>query len=798
MSTIRSSDAQASPTPVRSAAIVGTEGAGKTVMLTMLANKLADTKSSTYLECLNRQANRFKNENWEILQNQDWPAGTPEGRHFDLQFCLHSAQGATYPLRALDFSGQNFRKLFANEQIREHIEELPENLRSLADYLQSAHIVIVLVNLTDFMDPPDAGTRSDNEWALKFCLDYLKSQRRRVCIVLSQADRYRSTIASLGGAVGVVEKYLKELYNAHINDDHVQVFCVAAVADKVKVARPGEPVREVPAPGFSSEGLDELVNWISQSADALQQEDVREREQHEQERIRAKKERELAAATARAKKQSEAVTRVVLGVIGAIAALLFLIWIWPKGPEVLITRTEGIGRSVTRFSAMVENRSGSDKIVTVRLFYNSPIDGDMVSDKTLSVGAHSNGEFVFDDFTFSKLGNDIRIIEIRWQSPLSPVATMLTLLALYDPATGTPQGDYWAWRHPGIPSALPETLFNNLAASREPTTPIGSEAAEIGFASIDTNWCAWYRFYFGGEIRRKRHILACAFIRRSDLQPSATLGPWEAYPLAELAEKAIRHCPLPPPNTLEAEWSPPLAHPNATLLAKWKRGGDWVYEGLDYAQQTLAACSLLPQSQAFHCRISQRANSTRVALTIRNETATEQIPPAPKPPNQPPSKPPAPFPQPRPQPLPRGVIPPAKPVYHSIWPVILRNHAVWALLLVLLATSAGYVAGRRSTAQSPYRTPPTFPTSAPDLDFLQSLLDTADRLATVPGVKSPRKFTTKIEDIRFELKKPGVTPSQVTKYRNEIAGMLDDLAGAAAAVQAATLPAVRSTNATDH
>jgi hypothetical protein len=58
-------------------------------------------------------------------------------------------------------------------------------------------------------------------------------------------------------------------------------------------------------------------------------------------------------------------------------------------------------------------------------------------------------------------------------------------------------------------------------------------------------------------------------------------------------------------------------------------------------------------------------------------------------------------------------------------------------------------------------------------------------------VKSPERFNKKIDEFRFELAKPGVTPSQVAKYRKEIAGMLDDLARAAAA-PAATPQATRN------
>ena len=265
------------PPPDKSVAIVGTDESGKTVLLTVLAHKLENTKSATWLDCLNKEAIRFKERNWDILVSQDWPAGSGEGTNLSLDFCLHTTKGAAYPFQALDFSGQNFRKLFVSRLIDQPEELLPENLRTLATHLKSAHIVVVLIKLSDFMDVVDPGIRADNEFALKSYLDYLKLHRRYVCIALSQTDRYRSTITSLGGPIGAIEEYLKQIYNAHVKSNHVQVFSVAAVADKVKVASHGELVREVPAPDFSSEGIDELVNWIGQSADALRRRERCER-----------------------------------------------------------------------------------------------------------------------------------------------------------------------------------------------------------------------------------------------------------------------------------------------------------------------------------------------------------------------------------------------------------------------------------------------------------------------------------------------------------------------------------------
>jgi hypothetical protein len=101
-----------------------------------------------------------------------------------------------------------------------------------------------------------------------------------------------------------------------------------------------------------------------------------------------------------------------------------------------------------------------------------------------------------------------------------------------------------------------------------------------------------------------------------------------------------------------------------------------------------------------------------------------------------------------------------------------------------LAASDKYVSGKPSAAKPPDRTPLVSLTGAPGLDLLQSLLDTPDKLAKLPTIKSPGKFTKRIEDLRAQLNKKGLSTSEAAKYREEILDLLDDLAKAAAAPSA--------------
>ena len=66
--------------------LLGTEGCGKTILLTVLAQKYRSVaEDGTFLETKSAEANAFTNLNWHILNEQhDWPSKTMPGsiRHF--------------------------------------------------------------------------------------------------------------------------------------------------------------------------------------------------------------------------------------------------------------------------------------------------------------------------------------------------------------------------------------------------------------------------------------------------------------------------------------------------------------------------------------------------------------------------------------------------------------------------------------------------------------------------------------------------------------------------------------------
>jgi hypothetical protein len=100
----------------------------------------------------------------------------------------------------------------------------------------------------------------------------------------------------------------------------------------------------------------------------------------------------------------------------------------------------------------------------------------------------------------------------------------------------------------------------------------------------------------------------------------------------------------------------------------------------------------------------------------------------------------------------------------------------------------------------PSAPPPPVPpslNSASNLRFLKSLLNTADKLASLPGMKSPQKCRQKIKDIRTELSKPGLTAHQIVIYSQNLADVFDELVRTGTDAPVTTVPAVKSPHATD-
>jgi len=201
---------------------------------------------------------------WQILQSGQWPPSTAPGELFELKWKLEIAGKFDGEMRLIDAAGQDMRLLFGDDEIQS-IESLPSHLRPLAEYCRGADIFLFLVNLKDFIGHDDPNRRIVNEAFLKSALDYSSAggHPRRICLVLTQADQYLQSAKKCGGWENLIAQVIPYAFNAHIREKSVSVFPVAAVGETTVAVEKGQKPRRIPKRGFKSEGLSELIIWLT-------------------------------------------------------------------------------------------------------------------------------------------------------------------------------------------------------------------------------------------------------------------------------------------------------------------------------------------------------------------------------------------------------------------------------------------------------------------------------------------------------------------------------------------------------
>ena len=243
-----------------SIAIIGLEGSGKTVLMTVLAKRIATpSDKGYYLEPIGVQTMRRVESAWTTLQQGEWPPSTPPGEMFNLYWVLHinrNAQNIDADIRLVDLAGQDIRQMFNNDDFR---NAAPEHLQPLVEYISNASTVLLVLNIKDYIAETDNERRIDNQIVLKSALDQL-SKSKKVMIVFTQYDQYDEYLKLNGGLDAFYQQYIPYIYSTYIATKAIPTTCVSAVNDtEVKINEAG---RRVPVPNFTSRGLEELQEWL--------------------------------------------------------------------------------------------------------------------------------------------------------------------------------------------------------------------------------------------------------------------------------------------------------------------------------------------------------------------------------------------------------------------------------------------------------------------------------------------------------------------------------------------------------
>ena len=241
-------------------AIVGTEGSGKTVFVTVLAKIYSGAvEREIFFNPLGKTI-RFVENAWNRLQAGEWPEKTTSGDMFNYEWECQFGQGESFQLKLVDCAGQDLRRIFS--------DEVPEQLRPLADYVNSAQVVLFLLNLGDFVGVRDLKQVTENIYVLKNAMDTLKASGKEAALVLTQTDLYEHFRQRHGSWLEVMRQInpLNLLWGAHLRNGSVPLFPACAVADTTVVTQPDGRVIRVPVKSFKYQGMEEIGTWLIQAA----------------------------------------------------------------------------------------------------------------------------------------------------------------------------------------------------------------------------------------------------------------------------------------------------------------------------------------------------------------------------------------------------------------------------------------------------------------------------------------------------------------------------------------------------
>ena len=242
--------------------IVGVEGSGKTVLMSVLGEKYAmPDKHGLSLKAKEGKTFKFCTSIVAAMRKGEWPMPTMPGEISELEWELFRYKGKSTPkvlgnVNVLDFAGEVYRQAFGiNSTVDESNKEDVEKLRR---HVSQSDILIVLINLKDIIDGDRTHPRTiEMLWLSQSILDFAKKHRvKDVALVFSQADRYKALLEQSGGVKNAFKEFLPNVMYAYPN---VSAFAISAV-DGTRIDDSTGKV--VPACDFATTGLDKLMLWI--------------------------------------------------------------------------------------------------------------------------------------------------------------------------------------------------------------------------------------------------------------------------------------------------------------------------------------------------------------------------------------------------------------------------------------------------------------------------------------------------------------------------------------------------------
>ena len=182
--------------------------------------------------------------------------------------------------------------------------------------------------------------------------------------------------------------------------------------------------------------------------------------------------------------------------------------------------------------------------------------------------------------------------------------------ALYDSARRASQSA-WVWRHSDLSDRVLDTFYYGVVAPRFGLEP----ELQATFATVDDEWCCWYRLFDGGRDslgRPGRFLVAAALMLRSNVTEVDTTGVLELPFFQEVALAARKPSPTTSPSETEQMYKVGSITVDAQTLGQLQRSTLVEFHDQNGLRAAVVACSCLTPPARWRLDIRSEANCNQV------------------------------------------------------------------------------------------------------------------------------------------------------------------------------------------
>ena len=199
--------------------------------------------------------------------------------------------------------------------------------------------------------------------------------------------------------------------------------------------------------------------------------------------------------------------------------------------------------------------------------------------------------------------------------------------AVYDSSVRSASGSHWQWRHRDLQTLLLDLLYYNVISPQ--TEGMAADAPDAVFASIDDEWCCWYRIYNAGRDsfgRPGRFLIAASLLRRADIVGTDSIVVLALEFFRAVALAAEQSTPMAAPASLEASMDANIEPSGSAEADSYFGEASIQLRGQDAVRTAVIACSRLAPPARWRLDLQESADGQNLDGQLLISRGHEPLP----------------------------------------------------------------------------------------------------------------------------------------------------------------------------